>query len=73
MASVTDELIMAYADGELDELRARRVRNAMRTDEAMQQKHEIFLGTRVVLARSFSPVLDEPVPERLTSAVRAKD
>jgi anti-sigma factor RsiW len=70
--SLPDELIMAYADGELNDQLATRVRDAVRNDEAIRQKHDIYRSTRQVLLKSFSTVLDEPIPDRLKRTVRAK-
>jgi hypothetical protein len=67
---VSDELIMAFADGELDPPLASHIRQAIHADAALRRKHEIFCSTRVVLARAFDDALEEPVPERLKSAVR---
>lgn len=71
IVSLPDELIMAYADGELNGQVATRVRDALRNDEAIRQKHDVYRSTRQVLSKSFSTVLDEPVPDRLKQAVRA--
>lgn len=69
--SLADELIMAFADGELDGPLAERVRQAIQDDSAVRRKHEIYCTTRSVLARAFDAVLDEPVPERLINALGA--
>jgi anti-sigma factor RsiW len=68
--SLSDELIMAFADGELEPCLAAYVREAIENDDAIRHKQEIFRSTRAVLARSFDPVLIEPVPERLKRAIR---
>ena len=72
IVSLPDELIMAYADGELNDQLATRVRDAVRNDEAIRQKHDIYRSTRQVLSKSFVSVLDEPIPDRLRRTVRAK-
>ncbi len=64
--TLRDELIMAFADGELEAPLADRVREALQTDIQARTKHEIYLGTRCVLARAFNGVLDDPLPARLT-------
>lgn len=69
ISSLSDELIMAFVDGELDAPAARRVRAAMRRHEAMRRKHEIYESTRAVMARSFAPIAAEPVPDRLRQAI----
>jgi anti-sigma factor RsiW len=72
IVSLPDELIMAYADGELNGQLATRVRIAVRNDDAIRQKHDIYRSTRQVLSKSFSTILDEPVPDRLRRTIGAK-
>ena len=69
---VSDELIMAFADGELDAPLARHIRQAIRDDETLRRKHEMFCSTRVVLARAFDDTLTEPVPARLKAAIKMR-
>ncbi len=64
--ALSDALIMAFADGELDAALAERVRHAIETDVRVRRKHEVFQETRRVLASVFDGVLTEPVPARLT-------
>ncbi len=72
IVSIPDELIMAYADGELTGPMAKRVREAIPQDEAIRQKYEMFHATRHVLSRTLGGVLDEPVPSRLTKAIKSR-
>lgn len=64
--ALSDALIMAFADGELDAALAERVRHAIETDARVRHKHEIFRETRRVLASVFDDILADPVPARLT-------
>lgn len=57
---------MAFADGELEAPLADKVREALKTDTRARTKHEMYIGTRCMLARAFNGVLDDPVPARLT-------
>lgn len=66
---VPDELIMALADGELQGREAARVDAAVRSNDALRRKHEMFRRTRTLLSRAFDGVLDEPLPERLRTSV----
>jgi anti-sigma factor RsiW len=68
--TLRDEVIMAFADGELDAPLAERVREALKTDRAARIKHEIYLGTRCMLARAFNGVLTDPLPARLTDTLQ---
>lgn len=70
IVSMSDELIMAFADGELDPFVAARVKAAISNDDTIRRKHEMYLHTRSVIARSFGNILGEPVPERLKRTVR---
>jgi anti-sigma factor RsiW len=70
--SLPDELIMAYADGELNGHLATRVRDAIRNDDAIREKHDIYCSTREVLSKSFDTVLYEPIPDRLKRIVRGR-
>ncbi|MBL8845105.1 MAG: hypothetical protein JNN24_04980 [Hyphomicrobium zavarzinii] len=69
IVSVRDELIMALADGELEPSVEEHVREAIRQDDAVRHKYEIYRVTRVLLSKAFNGILDEPVPERLTRAI----
>lgn len=68
--TLRDELIMAFADGELEAPLADTVREALNTDTLARTKHEMYLGTRCMLARAFNSVLDDPVPARLTGPLQ---
>jgi anti-sigma factor RsiW len=61
---------MAFADGELDPPLASHIHQAIHADETLRRKHEIFRRTRTVLSGAFDEALDDPVPERLKSALR---
>jgi anti-sigma factor RsiW len=65
-----DELIMAFADGELEAPLAETVREAINADTQARSKHEMYLGTRCMLARAFNGVLDDPIPARLTGPLQ---
>ncbi len=66
----SDETLMAYVDGELDEQARGEVEAAMRSnpDLAARVSRQQALRTRVHLA--FAKVLDERVPDRLVAAAR---
>jgi hypothetical protein len=70
-----EDLLMAYADGELDgaeHLPERaRVEAAMKADPEVAQRVAKHRALRRRLSATFDPVLDEPVPDRLVAAVRA--
>ncbi len=66
-----DELLMAYADGELEVPERARVAAAVAADPELARRVAAHRALRSTLAASYSKVLDEPVPDRLASLVRA--
>jgi anti-sigma factor RsiW len=66
---VTDEIIMAFADGELEPKLVECVREAIDADDRLRRKFENFRNVRILLTRAFDGILEEPVPERLLRAV----
>ena len=69
--SWSDSTLMAYADGELDAVISAQLQAALREDNALQQRLATFTRQRDRLAAAFAPVLDEPVPDRLSALLRA--
>jgi hypothetical protein len=65
-----DETLMAYADGELDAARRAEIDAAIARDPALARRVEQHRVLRGDVARAFSTVLDQPVPERLENAAR---
>jgi hypothetical protein len=68
---ILDEVLMAYADGELLEPEATAVRERAKHDPAIAGRIAMFKASRTVLSAAFDPVLDAPVPQRLVDAVQA--
>ncbi|MFN3725424.1 MAG: anti-sigma factor family protein [Allosphingosinicella sp.] len=67
-----DELIGAYADGELHALIQDRFEEALARDDSLRARVEREKMVRARLGGHFDPVLDEPVPERLRAMLEAK-
>ena len=65
--TIEPEMLMAYADGELDPLNAKRVERAIADDPALAQQVERHRALRRRISDSFAPVADEPVPDRLAA------
>ena len=65
-----DEILMAYADGELDEARRTEISAAIARDPALARRVEQHRALRTEIAGAFSGVLDQPVPDRLRDAAR---
>lgn len=66
----SDEILMAFADGELDEETMRRVEAALETDDELMARIAMFMETRAAASEALKPVLDEPVPDELVARVR---
>ncbi len=62
--SVDDEMLMAYLDGELDEIRRARIEQALGGDPALRRRLETQRRLRERLSAHYAPALDEPVPDR---------
>jgi len=67
---VSDEILMAYVDGEVDDETRAAVETAMHADADVAQRVARQQALRQKLRAAFDDVLDEPVPERLTQAAR---
>ena len=61
------ELLMAYADGELDAVTAKTIEAEMARDPAIAAEIAQHRALRDRLGAHFGPVVDEPLPDRLTS------
>jgi len=64
------ETIGAFVDGELDEIRRRRIEAAMKDDPELARRVEAERRLRAALDARFGPIADEPIPDRLIGAVR---
>jgi len=66
-----DELIAAYADGEMHSLIEERFEGALARDEGLHARLEQEKRLRARLRGRFDPVLDEPVPDGLRAMLEA--
>lgn len=69
--SFSDETLMAFADGELDDITSHEVELAMRLDPAIAEKVRQHQALRSNVFSAFARTLDEEVPQRLQAAVRS--
>lgn len=69
--SLSDEILMAYVDGELDEEKRASVAQAVATDSEVARRVAQQRLLRASVQAAFSAVLDEPVPEHLVRAARS--
>jgi hypothetical protein len=70
--TVSDETLMAYADGEVDAATRAIIEAAMREDPEIRRRIAEHRALREAMQESFSAVLDEPVPQRLIDAARGQ-
>jgi len=68
--TIEPEMLMAYADGELDPLNAKRVERAIAGDPGLAQEVERHRALRKRISDSFAPVADEQVPDRLAALLK---
>jgi anti-sigma factor ChrR (cupin superfamily) len=70
--TISEEMLMAYADGELDAASRARVEAAMQEDPEIGKRVARHRALRETMQGAFSGVLNEPVPERLIQAARGQ-
>jgi hypothetical protein len=68
--TVSDEALMAYADGEADAATRALIEQAMRDDPDVRRRIARHRAMREAMQGAFSAVMDEPVPQRLIDAAR---
>jgi anti-sigma factor RsiW len=68
--TISDDILMAFADGELDEATRQMVETAERDDPDVRRRLAAHRQLRARLQTAFAATLDEPVPERLLAAAR---
>ena len=72
MMAIDDDMLMAFVDGELDEVRRARVERAVAEDPALRARLEQQQRLRDRLATHYGPTLDEAVPERFRAMLETK-
>jgi hypothetical protein len=70
--TISEETLMAYADGELDAATRSSIEAAMREDPEISNRVARHRALRDTMQGAFSAVLDEPVPDRLLAAARGQ-
>jgi len=73
MQRPTDELLIAYLDGETDAATSSEVAAAIARDPALARQAEALRLSASALRAAFDDVLHEPVPERLVAACRVPE
>jgi len=70
-APISDEILMAYADGALPPAEREAVSKALAQSPELMQRLESFLFTRGPMPRVFDAALAAPIPEKLLAILRA--
>lgn len=70
MNPIDDDTLQAYVDGELDAASAARIEAALAHDDVLARRVERARAVRAQLRAAFDPVLDEPVPARLSALLQ---
>ena len=68
--SITSEMLAAYADGQLGPLDRAKVEAAIAADPALAEGIAAHRALRDQLSAHFAPILDAPVPDRLTALLK---
>lgn len=68
--SYSDETLMAFADGELDEATRRDIEQAIGRDPVLAAKVRQHQALRASVAGAFAGTLEEAIPQRLQAAAR---
>lgn len=66
----SDEVLMAYADGELEGQQRADLERALAGHTALRERVAMLQAQRERLSAAYAPVLDEPMPERLAKLLR---
>jgi hypothetical protein len=70
MVHVPDELIMAYADGQVSAEEKAWLESILAVDPAVRARLEPFLATGPGQFSAFDAILDAPIPDRLIDTIR---
>lgn len=71
--SISPEDLAAFADGELSGEDEARVAEAVAADAGLQRQVDAHRALKAKLGAHFAPVLDQPVPDRLTRMLTGQD
>jgi len=71
MMAIDDDMLMAFADGELDEISRARVERAVAEDPDLRARLDQQQRLRATLAAHYRPAIEEEVPERLRAVLES--
>lgn len=72
MTDIDEAALIAWVDGELDEIARRRVDRAVAQDPALAERLDAHRRLRQRLGRHYEPVAQEPVPDALQVLLRSE-
>ncbi len=67
MMRIEDDRLFAFVDGEIDESERRLIEQAAASDAELRARIEAQRALRAQIALHYAPVIDEPVPRRLSA------
>jgi anti-sigma factor RsiW len=70
MTLIADEILMAYADDELEPKARGAVLDALTRDAEVVRRLDVFLSTRTSLARLYQAPMHEVLPQRFAALLR---
>src|SRR3546814_5845995 len=70
MTDMDESMLIAFVDGELDEVNRRRVERAVAEDPALAARLDMHLRLRERLAGHYAPIEAEPVPAAMQALLR---
>lgn len=70
MTLISDETLMAYADGELDEGDAKAIKDALTEDSGLRERLSRHHALKAEIDLAFGDIIEEPLPERLTDLLK---
>lgn len=73
MSGISDEMLMAYADGELDGSASAAVEDYLANSPEAVERLRVFQATGRELSELFDQPMREPVPQRLIDAIKAPE
>ncbi len=69
MIELTDEKLMAYVDGKLNDLETKEIREALLTNTIARDRVEIFKKSTILLQKVYDAPIHEEVPEHLIDEI----
>ncbi len=70
--TIDPEMLMAYADGELGPIEAKRVERAITEDPELAKQVAQHRHLRAAMNAHFAPIAEEPVPDRLAAMLQSQ-